>query len=201
VLTISEFSRSQLLSFLHLPKGKVSVTHLAAQSACLRQSDLSPTLVRLGVRQPYLIAFSGGSPNKNIPRLIQAFSLAQKELGLEHQLVLVGHKPPDVDRESASAMGEQVRFTGYIDEHAKQVLLAGAEFLVFPSTYEGFGLPLLEAMSLGTPVACSTAGSLPEIAGSATLFFNPYSLEDMAQKIGQMARDPVLRAERIGKTR
>jgi glycosyltransferase involved in cell wall biosynthesis len=88
-----------------------------------------------------------------------------------------------------------VLFTGYLEEANLAKVLSGADLLVFPSTYEGFGLPVLEAMAAGLPVACSDRASLPEVAAEAAAFFDPDSVEDMAQRIAQVALDPALRNE------
>jgi glycosyltransferase involved in cell wall biosynthesis len=90
---------------------------------------------------------------------------------------------------------EAVRFVGYLHEDALQGVLANADTLAFPSLYEGFGLPILEAMAMGVPVVCSDRASLPEVAGEAAVYFNPLSVEDMAQKIGHIASNPALRDE------
>ena len=191
VITVSEFARSQILFAFGISPGKITVTHEASSSAIVDLVDLTTALRRYGIDKPYIIAFSSSSPNKNIPRLVQAFVQARRDYHLPHQLVLVGHKPHDKTPDESSA----VVFIGYLDESSKQALLAGAEMLVFPSTYEGFGLPVLEAQQVGVPVVCSTAASLPEVAGEAAVFFNPYSIADMAKKISAVATNPALRAE------
>ena len=160
-------------------------------STTVAPMDLMVLLRRYGISKPYVIAFSSSSPNKNIPRLVQAFVQARRDYGLPHQLVLVGHKPQDELTNESSA----VVLTGYMDEPSKQALLAGAEMLVFPSTYEGFGLPVLEAQQAGVPVACSTAASLPEVAGDGAEFFDPHSTEAIAQTIARCLLDDKLRTE------
>jgi glycosyltransferase involved in cell wall biosynthesis len=102
--------------------------------------------------------------------------------------VLIGHKLRNVTATDDSA----VRFTGYLQEDTLHAILREAQMLIFPSIYEGFGLPVLEAMDIGIPVACSNMASLPEVAGEAAIFFDPFSIDDMAQKIGQIALDSTL---------
>ena len=84
-------------------------------------------------------------------------------------------------------------FTGFVDEASKYALLKGAELLVFPSTYEGFGLPVLEAQQVGVPVACSKAASLPEVAGDAAIYFDPLSIDAIVKTIGQVVLNSDLR--------
>ena len=95
---------------------------------------------------------------------------------MSQRLVIVGHLPPSVRLQDTSG----VTATGYLDEAALARTLADADALVFPSVYEGFGLPVLEAMAAGVPVICSNAAAMPEVAGDAALYFDPYDVEDMA---------------------
>ena len=192
VITISEFSRRQILSALGISPSKITTTLLGTiQYYGTIRWTCDGSSRRYGIDKPYVIAFSSSSPNKNIPRLVQAFIQARRDYGLPHQLVLVGHKPHD---ELTNELGAVV-LTGYLDESSKQALLAGAEMLVFPSTYEGFGLPVLEAQQVGVPVACSTAASLPEVAGDGAEFFDPHSTEAIAQTIARCLLDDKLRME------
>jgi glycosyltransferase involved in cell wall biosynthesis len=105
-------------------------------------------------------------------------------------LVLLGHR---VAGERKDPQTRDVIFTGFVDGASKYALLKGAELLVFPSTYEGFGLPVLEAQQVGVPLVCSRAASLPEVAGEAAIYFDPLSIDEMAKAIGQVALNPDLR--------
>jgi glycosyltransferase involved in cell wall biosynthesis len=191
VITDSEFSRRQILSALGISPKKLTVTLGAPNSTTVFPIDLMVLMKKFGISKPYVIAFSSSSPNKNIPRLLHAFKQARRDYGLSHQLVLVGHRPHDKIPDGSSA----VIFTGYLDESSKHAILAGAEMLVFPSTYEGFGLPVLEAQQAGVAVACSTAASLPEVAGDGAEFFDPHSTEAIAQMIARCLLDDQLRTE------
>lgn len=196
IITVSEFSRREVCRTFGVPRAKVTVTH-GAPKPPHRQPTAPPdhekaVLARLGIRPPYVLAFSSLSPNKNIPRLLAAFNRARNRHGLPHQLVLVGH----FERNSvpATALADSsVVLTGYLDSATLEAVLSSAQMLVFPSYYEGFGLPVLEAMAAGVPVVSSSSASLPEVCGEAALFFNPQDVEDMAQKIALVASDPKLR--------
>ena len=190
VITISDFARGQIISMLGIKADKITVTLLAPSPAAVDLIKMPEILSKYGIKQPYIIAFSSASPNKNIPRLVEAFARARQDSNLPHQLVLLGHRP--VNKATALAT-EAVVATGYVDEHSRNVLLKGAEMLVFPSTYEGFGLPVLEAQQAGVPVVCSTAASLPEVAVDAAIFFDPLSVDEIAKAIGQLAQNPALR--------
>jgi glycosyltransferase involved in cell wall biosynthesis len=194
VITISEFSHRQIMSMYILRPEKVVVTHLATRSRANLsvEQENGRTLRQFGIAKPYMVAFTSLSPHKNIDRLIDAFVLAQKKYNLQHHLVLIGHAPPGWP---AKYMPPEVHATGRIEDLVVTSILKQAEMLVFPSVYEGFGLPVLEAMDVGTPVVCARAASLPEVTGQAALLFDPLRVEDIAEKIATVASDPKLREE------
>jgi glycosyltransferase involved in cell wall biosynthesis len=189
VITISHFSAAELTAALKVPRDRITVTYLAPRVSLARQRVHPAPAGRPA--EPYIIAFGSTTANKNIPRLLEAFHLAREQHGVSHQLVLIGHLPPGLLVHADPA----VRVTGYVDEMCLAEWLRGADALVFPSTYEGFGLPVLEAMAAGVPVACSNRAALPEVAGQAALYFDPLAVDDMAATIARLARDPALQAE------
>ncbi len=196
VITISEFSRQQVLKAYKIPPENVVVTHLAVALDHIEtrtEGQIGNTLQLLGVKPPYIVAFSSTTPNKNLSRLVDAFSLLKKSKKVEEKLVLIGHKPEvgqDID-----SLGDDIIWVGYLERQQVFDVLRNASCLVFPSFYEGFGLPVLEAMASGVPVVCSRAASLPEVAGNAAVFFDPFSVDDMAERITSVALDPQLRQE------
>ncbi|HLN81533.1 MAG TPA: glycosyltransferase family 1 protein, partial [Thermoanaerobaculia bacterium] len=156
-------------------------------------SEAESRLAKLGIRKPYLICFSSPSPHKNIPALLQAFAMAQEKHRLMHQLVVVGHLPPGLPIGRDGIRDDSVRVVGYLQDADLSTVVAGAELLVFPSLYEGFGLPVLEAMSAGVPVICSDRASLPEVAGDAALFFDPTNISEMSETLARAVTDRRLR--------
>ena len=176
ILTISESSKAQIVEHFEVAPGKVTVTLLSADARPRAHSAR-------GGSEPYVVAFSSTSPNKNLPRLLRAFALARERHGLKRELVLVGHRPPRAQD------SEAVRFTGWLPDEQRDEILAGADLLVFPSLYEGFGLPVLEAMAAGVPVLSSNRASLPEVGGAAAEYFDPESVDEMAEKIAALAAD------------
>ncbi len=196
VIADSTFSASEILQTFDIPRERVDVIHLAAEpDRAIRGATAAGLPVACGIEPPYIVAFSSRSPNKNIPRLIKAFAQARESRGLAHQLVLVGHRFADVEDDESECADGSVRFTGYLPDEMLRAVLANADMLAFPSVYEGFGLPVLEAMIAGVPVVCSDRASLPEVAGEAAVFFDPYSVDDIAQKLAEVALNPTLRAE------
>jgi glycosyltransferase involved in cell wall biosynthesis len=199
VITISEFSRQEILREYRVSQEKVVVTHLAAEIGSLKEKSedrRGDTIELPDIRQPYIVAFSSSYPNKNISRLIEAFIELRKKNRLEQKLVLIGHKYlVGKDKLTSELLEENkdIIWTGYLDRQLVFRILERADFLVFPSFYEGFGLPILEAMAVGVPVVCSKAASLPEVAGDAAIFFDPFSVNDIAEKIVSIAGDSKLR--------
>ena len=195
VITISHFSKQRLCQTLHLPADKIVVTHLAPRPEMLLTPPAAawPDLcARYRIEEPYIVAFGGGAVHKNIPALLQAF--AKLDSSLPHHLVLIGHIPPNVDMDAqARHDAHRVIATGYIPGEHIAPLFSHADLFVLPSLYEGFGLPVLEAQQAGVAVACSTAGSLPEIAGDSALLFDPNSVADIACKIAECLANPELR--------
>lgn len=192
VISISHFSRSEILNNYPIGDDRVVVTHLAPrQMATYRKMPAEEK-----TPAPYFVAFSSQSPHKNIPALLRAFAGTKDRI--PHRLVLIGSLPNNADYRSLVRdlkLESRISFTGYVEESRLQDTLQGATALIFPSIYEGFGLPILEAMELGVPVACSRKASLPEIAGDAALFFDPHSIEEIGEKMIQLATDGSLRED------
>lgn len=189
VIAVSRFTRDEILSAMTIDPAKVHVVHSAATP--LRQTEASGGQQPPG---PYFLAFSSQAPNKNLPRLLRAFSVARERYGVTHTLVLVGHRPAAVCSDTPGAV-----WTGYVPGPHVAALLAGADAMLFPSLYEGFGLPALDAMRAGVALACSDRTALPEVAGDAALYFNPESVDEMAVAMETLARDTALRAQLIAR--
>ena len=145
----------------------------------------------------YVLAVGSANPNKNFKGLLQAFSILRQQLPEETKrmrLVIAGSVG---ERIFAEAVGQQenVIQTGYVTDGELRALYENTACFVFPSFYEGFGLPLLEAMALGCPAVSSNATPLPALGEGAALFFDPHSPEQMANAISQVLTDPIFRSE------
>jgi glycosyltransferase involved in cell wall biosynthesis len=202
VITISDFSKREICGTLKLDPGKVTVTHLGPMrgGAFHSSGDWRELTGRYRIRVPYVVAFGGRTLNKNISRLIRAFALVKD--AFPHSLVLIGHVPPDVDLATESTgIRDRITITGYVPEEDILPLLSNADLFVLPSLYEGFGLPVLEAQQAAVAVACSTAGSLPEVGGDGAIYFDPTSVEPIADTIRRCLADATLRSQLILKGR
>lgn len=197
VIAISEFTRSEILKYMEVPADKVSVIHLAGREVCNGQGIMPKRPIDLlsDVKGPYILAFSALSAHKNVNRLIAAFKMISHVV--PHSLVLVGHLPDkkvSVRAEIEQNTTDRIHFAGFIEDDHLASLMRGASLFAYPSLYEGFGLPVIDAQSAGVPVACSSAGSLPEVAGDGAFFFDPLSVDEIAAALKRCLLDADLRA-------
>lgn len=204
IITVSEFTKHEIMRLLSVPEEKIEVVYNAP--ACSDGCDISPSREeesvfdslkqRFGVRVPYVLFVGSIEPRKNLKRLIKAFKQIKKSEKLSHQLVLAGGKGwrnEEILREAASLSdsGDLV-FTGFVSNMEKDVLYRNAELLVFPSLYEGFGIPPLEAMHHGCPVVAADAASIPEVVGDAAYLVDPLEEESIAEGILKVLTDKPL---------
>ena len=166
--------------------------------------DPQPILRRFGIRGPYVISVGTIHPRKNFGLILQAVARRLAE-GWEGQVVLVG-KPgwpdPTFERLRRDPLWSgRLILTGYVDDGTRGALLRHAEAFLFPSLYEGFGFPILEAQACDVPVLCAPSGSLPEVAGEGALFLPPNDPEPWAEALARLEREPGLRATLIARGR
>lgn len=200
IIVVSEFVRNQLEAYLENIHRRVSVIHEAPKEEIQMKENLpkwTDLQAKYSLIKPYIFAFSSLTLHKNIARLIEAYAKLRQE-GVNCQLLIVGHQPirgtplPKL-AESLSLKRNEVIFTGYLQDYDVSLLLSHATVFAFPSLYEGFGLPALEAMATGTVVACSSNGSLPEIVGEAAVIFDPTQVDQIAQALSSLLKDETLR--------
>jgi len=188
ILTVSEFSRGQIVQWSGVPAEKVRNVGCGVDPAYQPEGDL------YGLPFPYLLCVSNRRPHKNEFRVLEAFEKA----GLDPRIHLVFTGEPTGDLKRfllAHGMSPRVDFVGVVPEAKLPSLYRGSEALVFPSLFEGFGLPVLEAMACGTPVVTANATALPEVAGDAALLVDPTSVEQIAGAIEQVVNDTSLRQQ------
>lgn len=185
-LTVSNNSKQDLARYLGLPMEKITVIPLAAgkQFHPLPDAEVRTVLARIGIQNPYILYVGSLEPRKNLSRLLEAYSLLLD--WSSHWRLVIGGTRNIWNSEPVGRFVEEhnlkpfVHFTGYIPDDDLPALYTGADLFVFPSLYEGFGLPVLESMACGTPVITSNTSSLPEVAGDAAVLVDPYMVEDIA---------------------
>jgi glycosyltransferase involved in cell wall biosynthesis len=187
IIAVSEATRSDLLHYYSIPKEKVSVIHHGVDAGFF-------SLDRSRI-EPYLLCVSTLHPHKNLERLIRAFARKKRP----ERLVLAGvrgfHAAAIEALIGSLELKDRVEITGWLPREELLRLYARAQAFVYPSTFEGFGMPVLEALAAGIPVACSNIPPIQEVAGDAALFFDPLDEEAMAAAIDQILNDDALRSK------
>lgn len=179
IITDSEFSKQEIIQTIHLPAEKIRVVHLGADPFFCQLSPPEVSRLRAVYKLPgeFIFALGAESPHKNTRRLVEAFREMKKCNACSQRLVVAGLQPGILQELRAmlqeSPLSDEVVLLGFIDKEMLRFLYNAADLFVFPSLYEGFGFPVLEAMACGAPVAASNRASIPEVAGIAALFFNP----------------------------
>ncbi len=213
ILAVSHSSKRELARVFSLPDAKIEVIYNALDERFLREpvpADADRILERLAVNDPFVLYAGNIKPQKNLARLIEAFAVAKADWR-DHpdlsrlKLLVIGDelaKHPDLRRAVVrTRVREDVRFLGFVPYPVLRVFYARARAFLFPSLYEGFGLPPLEAMAHGTPVLTSNVSSLPEVFGQAALLVNPEHVFDIARGIRQILTEGVLREALIRRGR
>jgi glycosyltransferase involved in cell wall biosynthesis len=197
-IAVSRSTKNDLQRFFRIDPDRVVVVHEGVDAHFRPTSRAEIDRARQAYALPdrYVLYFGSNKPHKNIPRLVEAFATS----GIRDEvLVIAGHwdgRYPEA-KQAVERLGLQdtVRFIGPVQDADLPALYGGAELFVFPSEYEGFGLPVLEAMACGVPVVCSNRSSLPEVADDAALLCDPHDVEALARTIAQAATDREMRAD------
>jgi glycosyltransferase involved in cell wall biosynthesis len=200
VIAVSNTVRESILDRYHLPPERVTAISNGPGpgSEPITAVAAKQELAALGLKldRPFLLAVGNLQPRKNLVRLIQAFNRLRALDGID--LVIVGpqhYRADDVFRAAAGESAERIHFTDYVTDRQLAACYESCTAFVFPSLYEGFGIPAIEAMAHGTPVACSNAGALPEVCDGAALLFDPTSVDAIADAVEKVIRDPAVRQE------
>jgi glycosyltransferase involved in cell wall biosynthesis len=189
VLTISEFSREELVRHRVAPREKIEVVGCGVSPAFRPDAERG----EWAAKRPYLLTVGSRDPRKNVGSLLKAFALLPPALRRDLRLLVAGGRSPLFAGEGMGEVPPGVELLGFVPDRALPGLYAGAEAFIYPSLYEGFGLPPLEAMACGTPVAVSSAPCLPETCGEAALYFDPLDPPGMAARIEKILSDSSLR--------
>ena len=199
VLTISESSKQDIINYLDFEPNKIAVTPLA--SRYLSNQKEPESTVGYDLSRPYLLFVSTLEPRKNIITLINAFNYLKQKYKIEHNLILIGQKgwqyKPIFQAIASSPWFDCIHHLDYLTDELVALFYTKADVFVYPSYYEGFGLPVLEAMTLGAPVVTSNTSSLPEVTGDAAILVDPQDVMSLAEAILRVVSDRNLRNELI----
>jgi len=200
VLADSQHSAGDIARLLHLQKNKVEVLPIGLEERYGPVKDgeeLARVQRKYNIEAPYVFYLGNFKPHKNVQGLIEVFASLAEPIRAEFQLVLGGREDRWCAERKALAetlgIAERVRFVGSVEEGDMPALFGGAALFVFPSLYEGFGLPPLEAMACGTPVLCSDRTSLPEVVGSGGVLFDPDDKEEWSRALSALLADQTAR--------
>lgn len=203
IITVSEFSKSEIIAGYNIPADKISVVYNGITDAYKPVSEEQKKITkdRYTNGRPYFVYLGAIHPRKNILTLVKAFEQFKSSHPSDHQLVLAGraswHTEEVFKAIDESKWKDAIHLPGYIATADATSLVASAEVMIYPSLYEGFGLPLVEAMACGVPVICSNVSSLPEVAGNAALLFEPHDVGQIAHHMKSLAEGESLRKELI----
>jgi alpha-1,3-rhamnosyl/mannosyltransferase len=192
VITISDSSRRDLMRHLGLPESRITAVPLGIDSRRFCPAPAGGA----GADRPYVMSLAGSDPTKNIVTLVQAFGRLPTVLRLAHDLVLVGDVAKRADVREAierEGLADRVKLVGVVPDEVLIGLYQRAAVFAFPSLYEGFGLPVLEAMACGAPVICSDTSSLPEVAGDAAILLKPRKVDTWSAALEGLLGDAHVR--------
>lgn len=201
IITGTRFMQGEIADYFNIPAERISVIPIGIEDRFMKKA--SPEQVQKvkdkhGISSNYLLSVGDIYPKKNILRLIQAVNLLKKENRLEEQLVVVGSNLWKSSEVSGTRL-DHVTFTGFVPDEDIPVLYQGASAFIFPSLYEGFGIPVLEAMASGVPMALSNNTAFPEIAEDTAVYFDPFQVESMAEAIGNLMKDSDLKEKLVNR--
>lgn len=202
IVTISEASKDDIVQRYPFTSEKISVTYLAAGPLVEAVPDFEASAA-ISQQAPFVLAVGTVQPRKNIARLVQAFIAFKANQNTNTKLVIVGKSSwqgSEIQRiTEGSPYKNDIVFTGYLPDSIVVALFKTCRCFAYPSLYEGFGLPVLEAMACGAPVITSNISSLPEVAGQSAILVDPTSIEEIASAIQMLCTKPELRFELIQK--
>lgn len=206
ILTVSEHAKRRIEAVYRIPAERITVTYLAADpwySERLDGTAIACVLGRLAVESPYIFSLAAPGHQKNLDTLVDAYILLRRTAGTPIRLALAGAYGDAIAglrrRVADAGFATEMRELGWVDTADLPALYQGAAMFVMPSRYEGFGIPIVEAMASGTPVVTTTATSLPEVAGDAAVLVDPEDAASIATAMRRLLDDAALRADLIAR--
>jgi glycosyltransferase involved in cell wall biosynthesis len=211
IVTDSESSSLDIQEWAKVDKNRIAVIPLAAEASYkmkCEHEEMRQAKCKFGVNEKYILYNGSRKSNKNVPSLIKAFIKLRNEKRMNHRLVISGERNDAVLKADLRLIREirngetlkgEIIYTGYVSDEELALLYSGADLFAFPSFYEGFGLPVLEAMACGCPVVTSRVSSLPEVCGDAARYVDPYDVNSIADGIYSVSNEESLRRNLIQK--
>jgi glycosyltransferase involved in cell wall biosynthesis len=200
VAAISESTKREMQKLFVVPDEKIDVVYAGVDKGIeVSPKEIGRSLTKLKIKKKFILFVGTIEPRKNVKNLIGAYGMLSEKIREEYELILVGKKGWNTKEiyKAAEKLPGQVRFMGYLTERELASLYKKTSLFVYPSLYEGFGLPILEAMRYGAPVITSNTTSMPEVAGNAAVIVNPWHIEEIAAAMMKLINNPVLKERLI----
>ena len=206
IITISESSKNELVEILKVPENKIHIVQpgIDFQKFNTKNSEITKNVIlKYSLPEDYILYLGTLEPRKNISSIIRAYGSLRNSNKITEKLVIAGKKgwlfSEIFDLIKSLDLENEVILTDYVDESDKPAIYQNAKLFVFPSLYEGFGMPILEAMAAGIPVITSNTSAMPEVAGDAAILVNPLSIEEMSEAMLEVMNNDKLSNELISK--
>ncbi len=207
IVTISESAKRDIIEHLDIPEEKIRIIYPGINHGLYSNIDSIDSETKRQIKgkynlpDKYILYLGTIEPRKNIAKIFEAYSQLNKDIKKEHKLVIAGGKGWKCDDilniPKKLGFSEDIIFTGYVNEEDKPIIYSMAEVFIFPSLYEGFGMPVLEAMAAGIPVITSNCSSLPEAGGDAAIYVNPKDSSSITQNIEKIILEDDFKKEKI----
>lgn len=193
ILTISNSAANDIINAFSLREERVRKIHIGVSNRFVKSSSqqIGEALDKLNINGKYILAIGTLEPRKNLVNLVKAFTHISKQINAN--LLIVGRKGWEKELSIPASLEDRIITTGFISDDDMIHILSGAEMLVFPSIYEGFGLPVIEAQRCEVPTIVSNCSSLPEITSQTSMYFDPYDIDDIGSKIVELYSKPELK--------
>lgn len=206
IITVSEWSKRDIMKIFNIPDEKIAVTYLAADDIFtpMDKSAASNLIAdKYGIDGSFILYLGGFSPRKNVKSILVAFSMIYKNLSKNYKVVIIGSSKDDHQflNKLAQSLGidGRVCFAGYVPYEDLPCFYNASDLFIYPSLYEGFGLPALEAMCCGTPTITSNVSSIPEITGDGAYLINPFDTAELASAMEKVLEDNAVKADLISR--
>lgn len=206
IIAVSNSTKADIIDFLHVPEERIAVVYGGVREMFKPVGDIDlmkRVCLAYGISGRFVVYLGQWKPHKNVEGLIKAFDYVKERTELPHKLVICGRTNSRYQkvRQLVEKLDRQkdVIFVGFVSETDLPILLSAADLLVYPSLYEGFGLPPLQAMACGTPVITSNVASLPEVVGDCGILISPYNTEELSEAIIEILTDEELHRDMVWK--